>query len=153
MCKIKVYILFSSIRQYPFLLVYLCLVYCIIVWGGICSVHFRLLTILQKRPIRVISNRQYLAHSISIFLRLENFKPSDTFKLNVATYFYGDKINNYPIRSHIYNNRSSDNLAPEYQKTTFTQRPINYKGPDTRDAIPNYIKYLCYFNSFQRAPK
>ena len=112
--------------------------YCNIVWGNTYKTKLTKIFYLQKRLVRLISNRHYLSPSIPLFSKLKIIPIFDLIKLNTSTFmfkFHKQLLpplfgNMFQINSsvHNYHTRQCNNLHHPLFRSTSLSNSILYVG-------------------------
>ena len=108
--------------------------------GGARSTHLNPLVILQKRPVRIIANSNCLALTAPLFHQCGFLNLKEIYKINLAVFFYKNRLEHNFTRTHSYDNRRAIELCPIYQRLNSTQSSIASVGPIARNEIPTEIK-------------
>lgn len=130
------------------------IIYCIVVWGGAYNIHINRIIVLQKRIVRIITSKPYLAHSTPLFLKTKILKLRDVYKFHVGIYMYHlktDNCINYPDHSH--DTRNSNNARPSFHRLTQCQLDLSYAGPTVWNTIPPNIRNSPTISLFKKLYK
>ena len=151
--KLQSYLPVKSLINLYYTLVYPHLTYCTTIWGNTTTNHLNPLVTLQKRAIRIINKKPFLYHTNSLFFNNQILKIQDVYKFKVAVRLY--KQNNFAPyqRDHPYHTRFRNNLRPDFQRLSITQRSIKFAGPSIFNEIPEYIKSSRSLPSFKKSLK
>ena len=162
----------TKMKNIYYSIIYSHIVYAIQVWGSAGKIETDKIIVLQKRTIRLISNKDkrpvmpgHLASSNPMFFKLEILEVKDIFTLQISKFIYRclnlDTPDNFHewfklnCVSHPYNTRSnfidintivkSNNIFILGARTSFYGlRLIMVEGPKLWNALP---KYICNNNS------
>ena len=129
MFKIQSFLPFPCMEQLYYSLIYPCLNYCIISWGGTCPTYLNPLVVLQKRAMRVVTKSYYLAHTTPLFLRSGFLRLVDIYKYSLAIYFYKNNLEHNFAQHPSYRTRGATSLCHTFQRLSVTHRSVNYAGP------------------------
>ena len=166
------------VEEYLFSLVYSHIIYTIHVWGSAGKSELDKIFILQKRAIRLISNKAKrssipgpLASTNPMFYKLEILKINDIFTLQIAKFIYKSLIGDTPENfhewfklncdSHSYNTRSnytdinnivkSNNIFISSARTSFYGiKLIKVDGPKMWNSLLNSLRNI---NSLKKIVK
>ena len=150
-------------------------------WGSTGKSEIDKILILQKRAIRLISNKSKipvipgpLASTNHMFYKLEILKIKDIFILQIAKFIYKSLSGDTPENvhewfklncdSHIYNTRSnyidvnnlvkSNNIFIQSARTSFYGlKLIKVDGPKMWNSLPNSIRNINPLNKFVKGVK
>ena len=144
--------------------------YGILAWGAKTEHIFKI----QKRAVRIVSNRRYISHTEPIFKSLNFLKVTDLYKLHVLKFYYNYCHNNLPsyFRSfefpkisqiHSYNTRNKENFnvpktrtkMAEYCLRNMIPRILNTTAPSilqkiNTHSLSGYVFFIkhCFINSY-----
>ncbi len=114
------------------------IIYCNIVWGSTFNTHLDQLSILQKKIVRILSNKAYNHHTSELFKRLKilNIKQIDTFQ--IALHMYKHDNNSLPTcldgmfltnsTHHNYNTRNRNQLRSPKHRLVKPEHSIRFLG-------------------------
>ena len=163
MYKLSPFVNPIMLKNFYYSLVYSHIVYAIHVWGSAGKSELDKIFILQKRAIRLISNKAKrpsipgpLVSTNPMFYKLEILKINDIFTLQIAKYIYksliGDTHDWFKLNcdSHSYNTRSnytdinnivkSNNIFIHSARTSFYGlKLIKVDGPKMWNSLPNSL--------------
>ena len=176
MYKLSPFLKSTMLRNVYYSLIYSHIVYGIQVWGSAGKTEIDKILVLQKRAIRLISNKAKrpvtpgpLASTNPMFLKLEILKVNDIFTLHLSKFIYKCLIQETPVNfhdwfklycdSHSYNTRSnisdinnitkSNNLFIRSARTSFYGlRLIKVEGPKLWNALPKSIRSITSIQPF-----
>ena len=86
--KVKRYLNSKTLLMLYYSLIYPYLNYCHLLWGKAPAVHTNKLFVLQKRAVRIISNSQYLAHSIPLYKELNIVPFDELYRFQCSIFVY-----------------------------------------------------------------
>ena len=117
-------------------LVYSYLEYCILVRSSTYPTHLRRLVLLQNRIVRVISEKDFDAHTDPLFKNLMIVKLEDIYSLHLAKFMFSFKNNSIPssfsrsiLRTnqvHGYNTRSLNRFYIPFCRTNIRKFSVFY---------------------------
>ena len=128
--------------------------YCLPIWGSTYPTHLQSVFLLQKRAIRLVTNKPFLEHTNPLFKSSNIIKFFDLVKLEIGSFMF--KNNELPIFNrlvHNYNTRHRNNLIPPTHDLSLFKRSILYMGPHTWNLISNNIKNKSSLRPFRIAYK
>ena len=132
-------------------LLYPNILYCINVWGGTVDIYTNRLLLLQKRAVRIITGRDFLAHTDPLFHQTGILKIKDVYAYNCAIYAYKLNASNLlKFPSHDFGTRNMNLSIPAYQRLSKTQKSISYSAPYMWNQVPPHIKELPTIQSFKK---
>ena len=130
------------------------LTYSISVWGFQSESIFKL----QKRAIRIITNKKYNAHTDPIFKNLGILKLSDLFAISHLKLFFRYQQNELPgyfsnmfesiPREHNYQLRTQNKHFNQPNKVS-SKKCIRYHLPKLIQSLPNCITGKVHTHSYQ----
>ena len=131
-------------------LVYPYLIYCNAIWGGTHDVHIEKLFLLQKKIIRVVTNKPYLAHTTPLFHKTKILKIRDLHTYLTAIHAFKLKqTSGFTYPSHSYGTRHRHDPVPQFQRLSQTQRSLSYVAPVVWNSLPQNIKQLERIGTFK----
>ena len=123
--------------------------YGILAWGNSTSFLLERILNIQKRAIRIVNQKPFLAHTNELFLSNKVFKISDLFLFNVGIFMYKLSTNDLPgvfstlfVRNeyfHSYPTRQSHSYHLPRTRTVFAQKTIKYNGPKFWNELPSEV--------------
>ena len=123
--------------------------YGILAWGNSTSFLLERILNIQKRAIRIVNQKPFLAHTNELFLSNKVFKISDLFLFNVGIFMYKLSTNDLPgvfstlfMRNedfHSYPTRQSHSYHLPRTRTVFAQKTIKYNGPKFWNELPSEV--------------
>ena len=148
--KSSPYLQNSSLRTLYFSLIYPYLQYCYLVWSSTYPTNLSRLIILQKRVVRLIGKKDYIAHTNPIFKELHLLKFQDIQKLQTCQFMfsYTKKIVPYNFQEmftlnsqiHNHNTRSKTLFHIPAARTKLRQFSVQYQGPTVYNTLNEEIK-------------
>ena len=181
MYKLRPFLNFTMMTNIYYSIIYSHIVYDIQVWGSAGKIETDKILVLQKRTIRLISNKDKrpvmpgpLASTNPMFFKLEIIKGKDIFTLEISKFIYRylnvDTPDNFHewfklnCVSHPYNTISnfidinnivkSNNIFMLGARTRFYGlRLIKVEGPKLWNALPKYIRNNNSLISFVKCLK
>lgn len=137
--------------------------YCNIAWASQPSAKLEELFRLQKKAVRIISNKKWNAHTSSLFKSLNILKISDVNKLQVACFVYKgvhhtlpSSFNNYfTLNSavHDYNTRISSGVHLLQSRIVARHFSIKFHGARVWNSVPIEIRLSLSEHIFKKKLK
>ena len=137
--------------------------YGILAWGNTSSFLLDKILQIQKRAIRIVNRKPFLAHTNELFLSNKVFKITDLFLLNLGVFMYKLFLNTLPgafsnmfIRNedlHTYPTRHSHSYRLPRTRTVFAQKTIKFTGPKFWNELPNEVITSPSLNVFRKKLK
>lgn len=129
-----------------------------IVWASTYETNLKVIFLLQKRFVRMVTNSNRFSHSAPLFLNLEILNIYDINKFQICLFVFKFLNNSLPnsfkhffhINSqiHFYNTRSSNQLHTHYFRTRLAQSSIKYRGPvlwnNLSTILQSYSSLYCF---------
>ena len=143
----------GALKTLYYSLVHPYLNYCNLTWGGTFPSHLQPLILLQKRIIRIISDRPFREHTSPLFLENEILKVDDIYRFNLSKYMYKNQDNQIYHNVPTYNLRNRNHLVPHFERLTTTQHSIHYQGPHLWNQLPDVLKSSNSFGLFKKNSK
>ena len=126
--------------------------YCTLLWANSYHSHLHKLRLLQKKAIRIISNRDYLAHSSKLFLNLKLLKLDDIMKFQLGTFMYKLMYNKLPNviphmfvtneNIHSHNTRNKNGYIIPSVRTNCRKFTVGYAGPILWNSFSQKLRQL-----------
>ena len=139
-------------------LVYPYLQYCVSVWGSTYHTNLHRLILLQKKAVRIISNKSFDAHTDPLFKELKIMKFNNIYLFHIGKIMYQFKINTLPqslnrmfilnSQIHSYNTRSSNCFHIPKCRTNIRKFSISYQGPKFFNSLSTVIQSANSLASF-----
>ena len=124
--------------------------YCNVIWGGAAKTHLKSLVLLQKKCIRIICRKGYLAHTDILFKELKLPKVDQIYDISCAKFIYqcynnsnytGFRENLVKNSSfHNYLTRSKDQLRPQPTRLHQFNNSFLCRGIKIWNSLPDNIK-------------
>ena len=127
---------------YPYLL------YCNIIWGGAADTHLNKIFLLQKKVIRLICSEPYLSHTNNLFFKSKILKVHDVYKFMLCLYFHQNRTSFHSF-SHSHFTRNRNQIVPEFERLTLSQRSVYYACPIAWNDLPEYLKNIRSYSNFK----
>jgi len=129
--------------------VYPYLIYCNVIWGGTNAVHLNLIIKMQKRIIRIIHHEAYRSHTRPLFVNSEVLRINEIYRYLLCLFVF----ENRPIFANNENTghstRQNNDLRPEFQRLTLTQKSVKFSAPSTWNLIPERIRSIDNLDFFK----
>ena len=160
--KVKHFLPTAALRSLYFALVHSHLTYGIIIWGNGKSVYK--LFNLQKRAMRIITNKSYRAHTEPLFSALKIPKVMDLYKIH-GSIFAHDYVNNHlpdsfqslyrdPRNVHVGTRQNAQSyLYTTRPRTNFSKSSVYHMIASIWNGLSNELKTETNRNSFKRKIK
>ena len=155
------YLPLDVLKTLYYALFYSKITYGIVIWGSCFKSYLYPLIIIQKKMIRLITNSDWMAHTMPIFKDLEIMRIPDLFEFHLAILIYKTIMLNFNpdlnklifgnVIGHSYNTRFLNNNSirlPKYSKDV-CQRSIIYRGIQLWNKLPNDIKTAPSISNFK----
>ena len=133
--------------------------YCNIIWSNTFPTHLDPLVKSQKRIIRLISNSDFLAHTLPLFKELKLLNIDNYRKYSLAIYFFkilNSLLPNLQAR-HDYLTRYRDRPRPAAHHRTIYERSFIYQAPIVWNELMNagstFIHNSLKISTFKRHMK
>ena len=123
--------------------------YCNLVWGTTPMTNLQPLIVMQKKAIRIICKKNYLAHSSPLFFQCQILKLPDLIRFRQATHVYCNQ-NLYFSHSHSYGTRNRNHLTQNFHRLSLTQQSHFFRAAEEWNKIPDYIKSANSLRTFKR---
>ena len=133
-------------------LIYSFLNYCTITWGNTYPTTLQLLTLLQKRAVRIVNFSDFKAHTTPLFYHLKLLKLPDLIYLKNALFMYEYNKGTLPFAfsrfflplnsAHQYNTRLAEKKSFYLPKirTNYSKFKIRFHGVKVWNSIPDNLK-------------
>ena len=133
--------------------------YCNEIWGNSYRVHTNKIFLLQKRAIRIISNSQYISHTLPIFVQLKTLPLFYLVKFNILMFMYKfhrgilPEIFNNMFKTndlfHTYPTRNCQNLRKPITHLTIRTHSISFTGVHEWNSVSNELKSSTTLTRFK----
>ena len=127
------------LRQLYFALIFPYLNYCNLAWGATYQTHLERLFLLQKKAIRIINKKERLFHTNQLFITNRILKLPDIHLFNTGVYMCKSIRNDNSFPASTYSTRSHNNLIPQFQRLTASQRSLGFLGPKLWNQLPSEL--------------
>ena len=140
--------------------------YCTLLWANTYSTCLNKLRILQKKPIRIITQSHYLAHIDPLFSKIKLLKLDDLYKHQLGIYctykstkgLLPDSMSSMviviPIHNvHDHNLRNQNGCYIQHARTNCRKFTIHYTGPIFWNTLPEQLREAVSENQFKRKLK
>ena len=126
--------------------------YCMPIWCNTYPTHLLPLFRLQKKIIRIITNSDFLEHSLPLFKETNILTLFALNKLHIGTYMYKSQLdyNVVLLPQHNYPTRTRLTLNVPPHTLTIYQHSLSYTGPKLWNSIPEQIKQKPSLPSFKK---
>ena len=134
--------------------------YGILAWGNSSSFLLDKIFSIQKRAIRIVNDKHFLAHTNNLFFTNKVLKISDLFLYNLGQFMYKLTTKDLPDvfmnifkknnAVHAYPTRQRDSFHLPCTRTLFAQKTITYTGPRFWNDLPSEITISPSLNMFKR---
>ena len=152
--KIRYFVGTEILQQLYYTLIYPYLTYALTVWGNTYASNLSVLTLLQKKVVRIITFSSFKSHTSPLFKHLNILKFPDLIYYQNALFMFDFHTGNLPTifdnffknvaEVHNYNTRSSAKqlLYLPKVRTNYGKFNIRYRGSVIWNSIDNEIKSL-----------
>ena len=137
--------------------------YGILAWGNSASFLLNKILHIQKRAIRIVNHKHFLAHTNMLFFTNNVLKITDLFLYNVGIFMYKLSTKDLPDvflpmfrrnnEIHTYPTRQRQSFHLPRTRTVFAQKTITYNGPRFWNDLPNELIVSPSFRIFKRKLK
>ena len=139
--------------NYYYGLIYPFLSYNVCVWGGTYASHLQPLIVQHKRLIRIITNSNYMDHTLPLFHRLNILKFEDIYKFNLLIQVHKFISKGLFVFKPDGITRSRYFIEPKFQRLSLTQHAFSYAGPSHWNLLPLEIRELDRLGTFKKKLK
>ena len=133
--------------------------YGILAWGNSASFLLNKILHIQKRAIRIVNHKHFLAHTNMLFFTNNVLKITDLFLYNVGVFMYKLSNNDLPdvflpmfrrnSEIHTYPTRQRQSFHLPRMRTVFAQKTITYNGARFWNDLPNELIVSPSFRIFK----
>ena len=150
--KLKLYLNYTAMKSVYYSLFNSKLQYCITSWGGCAPTNLTTIMRLQKRAVRSVCSKSYLAPTNPLFIQTKILKLPDLYHLNICKLVRKmldgklegnlELTNINQIHDHNTRLRSANNFYPSSCSTDLSKSGFSYTGPDLWRTVPEGLKCL-----------
>lgn len=110
----------DTLKMLYYTMIYPYLTYCHLIWGRASTIHLRRLTSLQKRAIRIVSQKPFLAHTHELFIvnRIIKFEDLYVYLLSLFIYKYIHRMYPLSFTRNININVNTISPSPSARRST-----------------------------------
>ena len=161
LAKARHYLSLKTLQTLYNTMVYPYLSYCYIIWTSTYSTSLKLLFIIQKKIVRIITFSKYRYESKPLFLSLNilNIYKLNTYLIALFMFSYFQRnlpnyFNNYFRLNemiHSHNTRSASNIHIDFKRTNYGKFSLKYRGAQIWNEIPNNLKSTNSYHACERS--